>query len=90
MARRAYLVAHFDITSGKPVLTGTGIYSESAQSLTGAIGRGQWSADVIDVAGYNFAEARKKLIAGIREMYPETFGWALDALPPGELERDYG
>lgn len=74
----AYLVAHFDISTGSPRFVRTAIYSESAESLTHD--RSEWLADVLasDEAD-SYPEAVADLIATARR-YSRRYTWALAAL----------
>ncbi len=79
----AYLVVHMDVTVAPPVAKAAGIYSESARTITGAIGKGLFAFDVLEASGENYEEACAELHAA-REFCRGVFDWAFDLLPKSE------
>jgi hypothetical protein len=77
---RCYLVAH--MTTKPPCIVGTGLYSESAASLSGAIGPGRFAFDVAHGDGPTYESARRRLLE-IPEPWRQVYQWALDMLPEG-------
>ena len=84
--RRCYLVAHVDTSVRPPKILGTGLYSESAASLTGAIGHGRFAFDVTYADGPTYESARDSILA-MPEPWVSAFRWAIDMLPDGERGR---
>jgi hypothetical protein len=84
MNRTAYLVVHIDTADPHhpPVVAGAGIYSEPAQSLTGACGRGKWACDVTSMPGDKYDDAVNELKNALL-MNPEIFGWVTRLLKDG-------
>ena len=80
-SKTAYLVAH--MRTDPPRIVGCGIYSESARSLTGALGRGCFAFDVCEEEGVDFETARRAIL-NMSEPYRSVFGWAIDMVPAGE------
>jgi hypothetical protein len=77
-----YLVAHVDTTTKPPRITGTGLYSEPAKSLTGAIMKGRFAFDVQVASGSNFEKAKRNLLNMLNtDIGRLAYGWALDMLP---------
>lgn len=80
MSSTAHLVVHVDTSDPKePKFVGAAIYSEGAQSLTGATGRRRFSFDVLRAEGPTYEEARRNL-----ELYEHTtfgvYAWAFELL----------
>lgn len=78
--KTAYLVAHLDTSAWPPVVVRTGIYSEPASSLSGAIGRGRFAVNVWEETGPSFEEAQRRII-DMPSPWRSMFEWALDLLP---------
>jgi hypothetical protein len=79
--KRCYLVAH--MTTNPPTIIGTGLYSEPAASLTGALGPGRFAFDVVHGDGHDF-EAAKRSILEMPMPYRSIYQWAIDMLPESE------
>lgn len=67
MGECAYLVAYLDTTVHPPVVKGCGIYSENAKTLTDGINNKKFCVDIQSVSGRDYEEARKKLVAFLKE-----------------------
>ena len=83
---RAYLVVHLDTKTEPPTVLGCGVYSESAKSLTGAIGRNRHALDVLEAPGRDYEDALRQL-ARARNFYRESgaFEWAFRMVPEEQL-----
>lgn len=77
----AYLVVHLDTSVSPPVVTGAGIYSESARSLTGAIGRRVFAFDALQASGEDFVSAKMNVIKDARDW--RCYDWALELVERG-------
>lgn len=81
--RKAYLVVHLDVKKTPPEVSRAGIYSEPAESLTGAIGPRSFAFDVIEASGEDYETARLNLLARLRD-YGPILAWAHRLIPEGD------
>lgn len=74
--RRAYLVATLqNVGTPVPVVVHVGIYSSSANGLTGPMSKNQIYVDIVHHEADDYGQAEDELIAWIRDFPP--LSWAI-------------
>lgn len=90
MERTAYLVAHFDTSSGTPVFVDAGIYSASARGLTCAIGTKAFAFDVLEASAADYERAIARLCQWLTDPFTGVvYRWAITPRVAEECTR-YG